>query len=107
MKTLKLKLDALRVESFQTAATPSVRGTVRGNGQVAARCDTGAADCDAITCGPSCIGPCTSDGAVARAAGGTEPIIGSASPLCDDPSYLETCILYTCGGCTTDDPEYC
>ena len=24
-----------------------------------------------------------------------------------DPSYEQTCIFYTCGGCTTADPDYC
>ncbi len=43
-----------------------------------------------------------------NAASGTEPIIvDSANELCTDRSYVETCIFYTCGGCTTQDPEYC
>jgi len=24
-----------------------------------------------------------------------------------DESYQQTCIFYTCGGCTSDDPAYC
>lgn len=106
---LKLELDALRVESFDTAAASAARGTVRGNGRLAAGgCNTDAPDCDPITCGPSCIGPCTSDNQLQAAAIGSDPVIvGSANPLCTTPSYLETCIFYTCGGCTTEDPEYC
>ncbi|HYH82766.1 MAG TPA: pinensin family lanthipeptide [Longimicrobium sp.] len=104
---LKLRIDALRVESFETAAVGSARGTVRGNGLVAARCDTNAPDCDPITCGPSCIGACTSDGAGVAAARTDPVVVGSANPLCGTPSYLETCIFYTCAGCTSEDPEYC
>ncbi|HEX8243676.1 MAG TPA: pinensin family lanthipeptide [Longimicrobium sp.] len=106
MKKMKLQLEALRVESFATAAAAPARGTVRGNA-AAVGCNTDAPDCDPITCGPSCIGPCTSNG-YAAADSGTEPIIvGSANELCTDPSYVETCIFYTCGGCTSDDPAYC
>lgn len=25
----------------------------------------------------------------------------------DDPSWVQTCLFYTCGGCTTVDPAYC
>lgn len=104
MKKLKLDFDALQVESFHTAGAARGRGTVRGN--AAARCDTNAYDCDGLTCGPSCIGPCTSDGADALAAGA---VAGSAgcNTLVTDESYLQTCIFYTCGGCTTADPDYC
>jgi hypothetical protein len=105
---LKLEMDALRVESFETAMPASGRGTVRGN--AVARCDTNAADCDPITCGPSCIGPCTSNGAGAALAGDrfavTDPV-GSDVDLCTNDSYVQTCIFYTCGGCTTADPAYC
>ena len=59
MSKLKLEIDALRVESFETSAgAAAARGTVRG----AQGCDTNAHDCDPITCGPSCIGSCTSMG---------------------------------------------
>ena len=27
--------------------------------------------------------------------------------LVTDDSYAQTCIFYTCGGCTTADPDYC
>ena len=106
MKKMKLQLEALRVESFDTAAAGHARGTVRGNAVAIAACNTDAPDCDPITCGPSCIGPCTSNGDYAAAA--SDPIVvGSANELCTDPSYVETCIFYTCAGCTTADPEYC
>jgi hypothetical protein len=105
---LKLEMDALRVESFHTAASGPARGTVHGNAAALARCNTDAPDCDPITCGPSCIGACTSDGAALAAAAGSDPVIvQSANKLCTSPSYLETCIFYTCAGCTTADPEYC
>jgi hypothetical protein len=74
MKKMKLRLEALRVESFATATSADARGTVHGN--------------DAMQ--------------------GSDPIIvGSANELCTDQSYVETCIFYTCGGCTSDDPQYC
>jgi hypothetical protein len=102
MKKIKLELDALRVESFATDAARPARGTVRGRA-LAGGCNTDAPDCDDITCGPSCIGPCTSDGALAANA----VAIDGSNPIRTDPSYIETCIFYTCGGCTTDDPDYC
>ncbi|HEV7590228.1 MAG TPA: hypothetical protein VGO40_19065 [Longimicrobium sp.] len=93
MSKLKLDIDALRVESFETAAALGSRGTVRG--AQLARCTTDAYDCDPLTCGPSCIGSCTSNGAAAA----------QATP--QDESFLQTCWFYTCGGCTTADPAYC
>lgn len=96
MKKLRLELDALAVESFATGAGPGDRlGTVRG--AAVARCNTCANDCDPLTCGPSCIGACTSDAQQQQQAG----------TITNDPSYLQTCRFYTCGGCTTADPAYC
>jgi hypothetical protein len=109
MKKMKLSVDTLRVESFATAAPAAARGTVRGNAAALA-CNTDAPDCDPITCAGSCIGPCTSNGGYAVAASAQavdQPVDGSANPLCTSPSYLETCIFYTCGGCDSMDPEYC
>lgn len=35
-------------------------------------------------------------------------VLQPATPtLQTDPSYEQTCIFYTCGGCTTEDPAYC
>jgi hypothetical protein len=31
----------------------------------------------------------------------------SVNTLVTDESYQQTCIFYTCGGCTSDDPAYC
>jgi len=75
MSKLKLEIDALRVESFETAAALGSRGTVLG-AQVAAIHEDGWED-------P--IQPVTTD----------------------DPSFIQTCWFYTCGGCTTADPAYC
>jgi hypothetical protein len=94
MSKLKLEIDALRVESFETAAALGSRGTVLG-AQVA-RCNTDAYDCDPLTCGPSCIGGCTSDGA---------KVAQAVTP--QDDSFIQTCWFYTCAGCTTADPAYC
>ena len=76
MSKLKLVIDALSVESFETAAAlGSARGTVRG-AQARAIHDDG---------GDGTIQPVTTD----------------------DPSFIQTCWFYTCGGCTTADPAYC
>jgi hypothetical protein len=75
MSKLKLEIDALSVESFETAAVlGSACGTVRG-AQMALH-DDGREDT---------IQPVTTD----------------------DPSFIQTCWFYTCGGCTTADPAYC
>jgi hypothetical protein len=94
MSKLKLEIDALRVESFETAAALGSRGTVLG-AQVAG-CNTDAYDCDPLTCGPSCIGSCTSNGGDA---------VQAVTP--QDESFIQTCWFYTCAGCTTADPDYC
>ena len=77
MSKLKLEIDSLRVESFETATVVgSVRGTVRG----------------------------------AQAAGAFYPDDERDAPqpvTTDDPSFVQTCWFYTCGGCTTADPAYC
>jgi hypothetical protein len=75
MKKLKLQLDELQVESFQTARAEAPGGTVRGNAptwfcteQIDCTwdygCETEAASCNgscqscADTCGVSCYGSC-------------------------------------------------
>lgn len=71
MSKLKLEIDALQVDSFDTAAVQgSARGTVRG------------------------------------AEGGRQDHFDIPT-LTNDPSYVQTCLFYTCGGCTTVDPAYC
>ena len=54
MRKLKMDLDALLVESFDTAREPAERGTVQGHFSL--RCDTVNATCDGgNTCGyPTC-----------------------------------------------------
>lgn len=78
MTKTKLRIDDLRVESFIAGDARTARGTVRGRSL--------------------------------EMIGGDEvdhPVEGSANPLCGTPSYVQTCILYTCGGCDSQDPEYC
>jgi len=99
MFKLKLEIDALRVESFQTAAASTARGTVRGNA-AAVRCNSNAPDCDGLTCAGSCIGPCTSDGVAV--AGGAAVLQPSDEVAVTDKSYWETCYINTCAGCTSD-----
>jgi hypothetical protein len=48
MKKVQLKLDTLRVESFETAERSEARGTVNGN-QIATRIG----GCTATTCPPN------------------------------------------------------
>ncbi|HSU13181.1 hypothetical protein [Longimicrobium sp.] len=78
MKKMRLQMDELRVESFTTGSPRVERGTVQGH-------DSGAPGDARIQ----------------------DPVDGSANELCTSPSYLETCILYTCGGCDSADPQYC
>ncbi|HVG46276.1 MAG TPA: hypothetical protein VM890_16145 [Longimicrobium sp.] len=76
MSKLKLEIETLCVESFETAADMGgARGTVRG-AQAAAFIGDEREDT---------VQPVTSD----------------------DPSFVQTCWFYTCGGCTTADPAYC
>ena len=42
-----------------------------------------------------------------NAAGGAGDGIAATDPIVTNESYLQTCIFYTCGGCTTEDPDYC
>ena len=97
MPKLKLEIDSLQVESFQTAAMGAARGTVRGNGAALARCNSDAPDCDGLTCAGSCIGPCTSDGVADAAA-----IQPADDVAITDKSYWETCYINTCAGCTSE-----
>jgi len=53
VKKLRLKLDELRVESFNTGAAAARSGTVRGHGQSA---DSTCQPIDTCTCGPDCCG---------------------------------------------------
>jgi hypothetical protein len=75
MSKLKLEIDSLCVESFETAAVHGeARGTVRG----------------------------------AQRAGIRDDELDNTQPVTpDDPSFVQTCWFYTCGGCTTADPAYC
>jgi hypothetical protein len=105
MKKLTLELDALRVESFETGDAAGPRGTVRGAAVTPSACPTDAYDCDPNTQGGSCVARCTS--CKWAAADAAEQPGGASDPLCQDPSYVQTCLFYTCGGCTTADPAYC
>lgn len=56
MKKLRLTLEALRVDSFDTAVTERTRGTVRGRGSDSENCET-ATWCEtyiASNCWPYC-----------------------------------------------------
>jgi hypothetical protein len=121
MSKIRLDLDALQVESFDTTGGEKhARGTVRGNGVAA---DPVAADTvEADTCG----GGCSWDSNCARScpwtcAGDPESCGGSCEGTChtcpdtcgrtcgETCGYgsCDTCLFYTCGGCATELPEYC
>lgn len=53
MKKLRLTLDDLRVESFNTGAAEARTGTVRGHAQSA---DSTCQPIETCTCGPECCG---------------------------------------------------
>lgn len=53
MKKLRLKLDELHVESFNTGAAAARSGTVRGHVQSA---DSTCQPIETCTCGPDCCG---------------------------------------------------
>jgi hypothetical protein len=48
MRKLKLDIDHLEVQSFETAGTPEARGTVRGH--ISYNCNTQFAGCSNNTC---------------------------------------------------------
>lgn len=56
MRKLKLRMDDLRIDSFDTARTASAAGTVRGQEIVTLR-DNTCRTCEA-TCNPSCDDSC-------------------------------------------------
>jgi hypothetical protein len=59
MAKIKLDLDALQIESFDTVATPKDRGTVRG--QEGTEQYTWCQESCAGTCGTHCWGACGPD----------------------------------------------
>jgi hypothetical protein len=103
MRKLTLALDALCVESFATGAGDG-RGTVRGNfvdagGVVVIReSDPWTCAGDPVSCGGSCDPTCnrSCEGTCDRSCNGT----------CHGGS-CDTCLFVTCGGCTSELPEYC
>lgn len=100
MLKLKLNVEELAVESFETADGTAGRGTVRGQAITPSACPTDAYDCDPNTQGGSCIMKCTS----CRWAAVDEqaPVAGIGGT---DNSYVQTCMINTCQGCS-DDPMY-
>lgn len=101
MRKLRLSLDTLCVESFDTGAGAG-RGTVRGNfvdaGGVIRESDPWTCAGDPVSCGGSCDATCgrSCDATCDRSCNGT----------CQGGS-CDTCLFVTCGGCTSEPPEYC
>lgn len=77
MKKLRLELDQLTVDSFDTAVSAARRGTVVGEEQ--------------CTCPSACASNCTCPGC----------------PTCDATCNGETCGGYTCDFSISRDPWYC
>jgi hypothetical protein len=101
MKKLKLEMDELRVESFQTtAAGGAARGTVRGNNITHGESwdlpcipDDGNQTLDpalcatqVYTCAASCNGTCNSCYGTCYSCYGT--CYGSCQPRCDSINYV-------------------
>jgi len=80
MKKLKLELDELKVESFQTDRGASARGTVRGQGE-------GSYELGCPTMDPSCNGSCegTCPGSCVGTCGGS--CYGSCDATCFSCDY--------------------
>ena len=108
MKKLKLNLEDLRVESFQT--TPDdpwlARGTVRGYG------DTPECTTNPVTCEVTCNTACAQPGCPTYQCGGTEWT--NCDPSCGPTQCYTDCGEYTCGGeytcpgiCTTEGETTC
>ena len=61
MRKLRLDLEDLDVQSFDTGEASGTRGTVQGLEVTVLRCDTGPTGCEgANTCALSCDGACGS-----------------------------------------------
>ena len=88
MHKLKLELDLLAVESFETLKTDAPRGTVEAFLPTRI-CNTEEFSCwgTCLSCAPSCAGTC--DGSCANTCEAT------CGYTCDDPSCA-TCLTY-CG----------
>jgi hypothetical protein len=87
MRKLKLALETLQVESFNTAAAAEARGTVRGaEGTFNADCDTNNNWCTYQTYElQSCGGTCNCPG---------------ATDTCPGPTERDTCFYASCDGYT-------
>jgi hypothetical protein len=99
MRKLRLDVDALVVESFDTDAAAAAFGTVRGNAD-ADVWKTSPNTCEPIetcTCGEACVPP--------------PPPSNTCPPpsnTCPPPwSYNDTCCMATYGPCTCEPIETC
>jgi hypothetical protein len=103
MKKLKLHLDDLQIDSFQTTSAEKPKGTVFGEQCTCYTqctcpgCPTCYASCNG-TCAASCYGSC---GATCDASCG-----GTCDYACEYTAGGDTCD-YTCSGyATTPDPQH-
>jgi hypothetical protein len=91
MNKLKLNWDELVVESFETAAQPQARGTVRGH--LSAFKDTCLTETDELSCPGTCE-PATCDG---NCGGGGTGNCGTYEITCEPTGPADgTCCFYAC-----------
>lgn len=106
MKKLKLRMDALRVESFETVAGPgAARGTVRGNEPTAGCTETANPECtQAFAC--ETYGDCTMYGSCEGTCGNScvDTCQVSCYGTCDET--CATCYATACG-CVSDGAPVC
>ena len=99
MKKMRLELEELAVESFETAGMPAERGTVQGQ-EITARCSDFLAECTERTCGGyTCDGP--SCPALSCDACGSY-YCATADYSCGAFSCVYTCAV----ACSTPAPSY-
>lgn len=102
MKKVKLDVDSLAVESFETGGDGQARGTVQGRGISNERCnsDVSCADtCYFLSCNPSDCGKCvdTYDGTC------DIYCTASAGTSCNEP--CQTCMASYCPSNCTNEPD--
>ena len=107
MKKLTLKLDDLRIDSFDTTAAPRAKGTVFGEqctcytDCTCPGCPTCDASCDG-SCDASCNGTC--DASCNGTCGGCWETVGPAATCVGSCHGGDTCD-YTCWGYRTAGPN--
>jgi hypothetical protein len=102
MKKIRLDLDSLSIESFDTTGAADARGTVAGHATYQAYCSYGLTCVDSCegTCDGSCVSECGTCGATGCGSCGATYCGTCVDPSCC-PTYCGTCYDWTC------DPDCC